>query len=121
MAGFGNADEFPFTNAWLLNEHPLLTSLSLPKVKGVTVNKVSDSLLQKNQLVELLNPAVESMEGAAFHYVCLHEKIPFLQMRSISNKVGDRNKANWNFKDAIINLDCELNKLISAVTTATAK
>ena len=48
------------------------------------------------------------MEGAALHYVCLMEKIPFLQIRSISNYVGERNKRNWNMKEAIANLNKKL-------------
>ena len=45
-------------------------------------------------------PVIESMEGAALHYVCLMEKIPFLQIRSISNYIGERDKKKWNMKDA---------------------
>jgi futalosine hydrolase len=45
------------------------------------------------------------MEGAAFHYVCLTEKVPFLQLRAVSNYVGERNKKNWNIKLAIENLN----------------
>jgi futalosine hydrolase len=48
------------------------------------------------------------MEGAALHYVCLMENIPFLQIRSISNYAGQRNKAKWNFNDSIQNLNREL-------------
>jgi futalosine hydrolase len=52
------------------------------------------------------------MEGAALHYVCLMEKIPFLQIRSISNYIGERNKKNWNMKESIINLNKELIRLL---------
>jgi futalosine hydrolase len=46
---------------------------------------------------------IESMEGAALHFVCLQEGIPFLQIRGISNFVGERNKAKWDLKSAIEN------------------
>jgi len=40
------------------------------------------------------------MEGAALHYVCLMEKIPFLQIRSISNVIGERDKSRWKLEEA---------------------
>jgi futalosine hydrolase len=53
------------------------------------------------------------MEGAAFHFVCLQQKIPFIQIRSISNSVGERDKTKWVIKDAVNNLNSELVKLIN--------
>jgi futalosine hydrolase len=61
-------------------------------------------------------PVVESMEGAAFHYVCLMEKIPFLQLRGISNYVGERNKANWKIRESIDALNQQLIKMINQIT-----
>ena len=52
------------------------------------------------------------MEGAALHYVCLSEKIPFLQLRSVSNYVGERDKSKWALREAIMNLNIELQRLI---------
>ncbi|MCH5683849.1 hypothetical protein LWM68_06005 [Niabella sp. W65] len=40
------------------------------------------------------------------------EKIPFLQIRGISNYVGERDKRKWNFKDAIDNLNNELVRIV---------
>jgi futalosine hydrolase len=114
-AGFADANEFPFEEGWLINKNELLHKLSLPLVKAVTVNKVSDSLLQKQQLISTFDPQVESMEGAALHYVCLQEKVSFLQLRSISNEVGERDKSKWKIKEAINNLNKELLKLIKEV------
>lgn len=118
QAGFGNENAFPYKDGWLVNEHPILQQSLLKTVKAVTVNKVSDSIQQKQQLVNSFDPAVESMEGAAFHFVCLQENIPFIQLRAISNQVGDRNKANWDFKNAIANLNDELEKLVSKLASS---
>ena len=52
------------------------------------------------------------MEGAALHYVCLMEKIPFIQLRSISNYIGERNKKKWNMQESINNLNEHLIRLI---------
>lgn len=75
------------------------------KVNGVTVNTVSGSETTIRRLKSKYNPDVESMEGAAFHYVCLKEKVPFIQLRGISNYVEIRDKRKWNIPLAIENLN----------------
>jgi futalosine hydrolase len=114
-AGFANANEFPFEEGWLINKHEHLNKLPLPLVKAVTVNKVSDSPIQKQQLISVFDPQVETMEGAALHYVCLQEKIPFIQLRSISNEVGERDKTKWKIKEAINNLNTSLLNILNDV------
>lgn len=44
--------------------------------------------------------ALESMEGAAFFGVCRSSTIPYLQLRSISNRVGDP-RAAWRIDEAL--------------------
>lgn len=112
-AGFADKNDPPFNKGWLINNTTgLFNTIPLRAVKGITVNKISDSLLQKQQLVLKFNPAAESMEGAALHYVCLQQQVAFLQLRSISNAVGERDKTKWAMKDAIINLNNELQKIL---------
>ncbi|MEP7254192.1 MAG: futalosine hydrolase [Ferruginibacter sp.] len=115
-SGFADKNELPFTNGWLVNTHEILKKSSLPAVKAITVNKVSDSELQKQQIIKQFNADIESMEGAALHYVCLQENIPFIQIRSVSNYVGERDKTKWKMKEAIDNLNTELSKLINGLT-----
>jgi futalosine hydrolase len=114
-AGFAKANEKPYTNGWLVNESVLLDKLPLPKAKAVTVNKVSDSPLQRQQLLDVFNPVVESMEGAAFHYACLQYGLPFVQLRAISNDVGQRDKANWDIPTAVNNLSNAVLQLIDSL------
>lgn len=109
-------NEQPFEEGWLVNRHAHLNKAGLQIVKGITVNKVSDSELQKKQFSNTFAADIESMEGAALHYVCLQEDIPFLQLRSISNYVGERDKTKWMIKEAIENLNSELSKLITQLT-----
>ncbi len=111
-AGFAEKNNFPFTDGWLINTNEILYHSPLPVVTAITVNKVSDSLLQIRQLKSEFDADIETMEGAAFHYVCLQQKIPFIQIRSISNLVGERDKSKWQIKSAISNLNIELEKLI---------
>jgi futalosine hydrolase len=113
QAGFTDPNEFPFEEGWLINNHEQLSQLPLQHVKAVTINKVSDSALQKQQLISTFDAQVESMEGAALHYVCLQEKIPFAQLRSISNEVGERDKSKWKIKDAINHLNANLLAMVT--------
>ena len=114
--GLAAKNEFPFKNGWLVNTNEIFKTSSLPSVKAITVNKVSDSLSQKRQLIKQFDPGIETMEGAALHYVCLQENIPFSQIRSVSNHVGERDKTKWKMKEAINNLNTELSKLINRLT-----
>ena len=70
-------------------------------------------MVQKQQLVETFAPQTETMEGAALHYVCLQQNLPFLQIRSISNEVGERDKSKWKIKEAVEDLNSELIKLLN--------
>jgi futalosine hydrolase len=112
--GFGNPNEFPFTNGWLVNSK--LPETGLRKVKAVTVNTIQ----QKQKPIALLQKKfaadIESMEGAAFHFVCLQENVPFLQLRSISNTVGERDKTKWEIAYAVEQLNLELIKLADQFT-----
>ena len=112
---FDDKNKFPFKNGWLVNTSEMINTTHLKKVNGVTVNKISDRKKQAKQLKEIFNADVESMEGAAFHFVCLLQNIPFLQLKSISNKVGERDKSKWNMIEAIVNLNRELIDLIDLI------
>lgn len=105
-------NQYPFKNGWLTNNNEVLKKVSLRKVKGVSVNEITTSKQKLKFYIETFNPVVESMEGAALHYVCLLEKIPFIQIRAVSNYIAERNKKNWNMKESIINLNKELISLL---------
>ncbi len=113
---FSDKDAFPFNDGWLINSNNIFSHSLLPAVKAITVNKISDSFLQKQHSIFHFSPEIESMEGAALHYVCLQENVPFIQIRGISNSIGERDKNKWRLKDAITNLNMELGKLVSAIT-----
>ena len=113
--GLAHENDFPFSNGWLVNEHEYFTHPSLSVARGITVNKIIDDEIQIKRIREKFGADIESMEGAAFHYVCLHQKIKFLQLRSISNIAGERDKTKWTMKEAIINLNIELKKLVKNI------
>jgi futalosine hydrolase len=115
-SGLIHAHDFPYADGWLMNMAGIPKNTDLKTVKAVTVNKVTDDILQKQQLITAYNPQIESMEGAALHYVCLLEEVPFVQLRSISNYVGERDKRKWKIKEAFENLAAELDILINQIT-----
>jgi futalosine hydrolase len=112
-----NKNVFPYQNGWLQN--PILsgkTDINLPMVSAITINKVSDSKKQKTTFLKYFDAEVETMEGAALHFVCLLENIPFIQIRSFSNYVGERDKALWELELAIEQLNKELKKILKKMT-----
>ena len=98
-----------------MNKSDVLKKTRLKKVKGISVNEITTSKQKFRFYQETFQPVVESMEGAALHYVCLMEKIPFIQLRAISNYIAERNKQNWNMKESIGNLNQALIKLLATL------
>jgi futalosine hydrolase len=115
--GLDNPDRFPFTAGKLVNpyEH-LLSWTGLPVLEGTTVNEIKSANFADFQRNDAR--VVESMEGAALHYVGLMEIIPFLQIRSVSNVLGDRDKSRWKLKEAINKLNETLVSLIQKLEKA---
>lgn len=65
-----------------------------------------------------IGAVIESMEGAALHYVALMESVPFLQIRAVSNYIGERDKSKWLLQKAIGNLNQQLERLLKKFITA---
>ena len=82
-----------------------LYATGLKTVSGITVNKVHGNAKSIEQTIKRYQPATESMEGAAVFYACQKLNISALQIRSISNYVEPRNRANWQIGLAVKNLN----------------
>ncbi len=116
---FENENAFPYINRKLAN--PWLSKynfLQLDEVTGVTINEISTRPERIGQLRSKYNPIIESMEGAALHYVGLQMNVPFIQIRSVSNYVGQRDKLMWNFTKALGNLGHTVLCYIDALQSA---
>jgi futalosine hydrolase len=74
---------------------------TLKPVKGITVNKVHGDPSSIAMVLSQCPAQVESMEGAAFYYVCNQEKVRCLQIRAISNAVERRNREAWDVPAAL--------------------
>ncbi|MFT4092377.1 MAG: futalosine hydrolase [Niabella sp.] len=113
--GFAARDSKPFKDGRLKNPNKtILKKSGLKQLAAVTVNEITTNKMRINLLREE-GIALESMEGAALHYAALMEKVPFLQIRAVSNYVGERNKNKWNIKDAISNLNAELKRIVGGL------
>ena len=110
--GFADKNEFPFKEGKLWNNFDSEVIIGLPKVAGVSSNIAHGSQKSIDFLIDKFNADIETMEGAAFFYVCLQEKVCFVQIRSISNYVEPRNKDGWNIPLALSNLSDFLVNLI---------
>lgn len=88
-------------NQWL----PTYNLLQLPELTGITVNEISTNPERIQKIIKKYNPSIESMEGAALHYVARESNIPFIQIRAVSNYIGERDKTNWQMKLAIDQLN----------------
>lgn len=98
-------------NPWL-SQYNLL---KLPTKKGVTINTISTDKNKIDLYSGRYKASLESMEGAALHYIGRDLNIPFIQIRAVSNYVGERNKAKWNMQEAIYNLNETLLQYLDAL------
>ncbi|MEY2829448.1 MAG: futalosine hydrolase [Bacteroidota bacterium] len=101
------------SNISLVN-HSVL-QLLIPEIKTAkarTVSLIESDSIRLLILNKKYNVDVESMEGAAFHFVMAHTKIPYLQIRAASNFIGERDKTNWEMKLAVDNINELVLKII---------
>lgn len=98
-------------NPWLAQ----FNLLKLQEGSAITINEISTDEEHIHQLIKKYNPTIESMEGAALHYVCREMNVPFLQLRAVSNYVGERDKTKWQMKLAIDHLNDAVLKLVEKI------
>ncbi|HSC53642.1 MAG TPA: futalosine hydrolase [Phnomibacter sp.] len=100
---------------WWVNDNPLLKKLGLPLAKGLTLSGIVDDDTFINALINRWNADVESMEGACLHYVCSKLNMPYIQLRAISNVVGERDKNKWLLGGALTNLNNYVSQFIQSL------
>lgn len=62
----------------------------------ITMSCVTGTQQEADELWRRWKPLAESMEGAAAAHVCSLYQVPFLEVRAISNLVGDRERESWD-------------------------
>ncbi len=78
---------------------------NLPKANAVTVNIP--------EIKKYENSEIETMEGAAFMMVCKHFKKNFIQIRGISNMIGETKREDWDLKTPINNYSSSIVNFIN--------
>jgi futalosine hydrolase len=113
-AGLEDPDRFPFRGGRIFaeNNYVALAVRKIKPVRAVTVNTASGSEATIEKIIKKYDPDIESMEGATFFYICSCGKIPFLAMRSVSNRVEPRNRAGWNIPLALDSLSVKLKEFL---------
>ncbi len=108
--GWNDPDGFPYSNGLL--ECPYQSALPLPFATGMTTFFAHGQPESIEQLRNQPHGQLENMEGAAFFYISLIKKIPFLSIRSVSNKVETRDTSKWDFNGSITSLNASIIKLL---------
>ncbi|MPM18534.1 Futalosine hydrolase [bioreactor metagenome] len=103
-AGFNDFKTYPFSKGELIPDLKKFRNIDLPEVSAITVNTVTATLDKRNFWFQMYKPGIETMEGAAFYYSCMKENVPCIQIRVVSNFVGQGNTKNWNIPLAVQNL-----------------
>ena len=66
----------------------------------LTLSQVTGTAETARALADRWGALAESMEGAAAAQVCALHRVPFLEIRAISNTVGDRRRDRWDVPGA---------------------
>jgi futalosine hydrolase len=112
--GFIKEDETPFQNGKL--ENPNNFDLDIKKVSAITVNTTHGNKQSIELFQHKFGADIESMEGAACAYVCAKENKKYMQIRSISNYVEERDQSKWNIPLAIETLNEKLYTIIDKMS-----
>jgi futalosine hydrolase len=114
--GYKNRGEFPFSDGKIFNGGKNFKLVDgIPNVKGNTVNKINGTVETIDKMKNKFGADIETMEGAAIAYVAELEKIPWLQIRAISNYVAPREEFMWDAKLAIQNLTSMVTKILEKI------
>ncbi len=71
------------------------------RAKSLTVSTVTGDQENEKLLKENFAPDIENMEGFSLAWVCKLMDLPFLEIRVVSNLVGEKRKESWNLKGAL--------------------
>jgi futalosine hydrolase len=94
-----------------------IDALTLPTGVFATAETITGTFDESAALQAQFDVSLESMEGAAAAQVCLALGVPFAEVRSVSNIVGERDKKNWDIPKAVKRVnDAVLQTLTLALT-----
>jgi len=99
-------DGYPFSGGKIVCRNKLFTKLDshFQAVAAATVNMASGSDQVISRIRSAWNPAIETMEGAYFSYVCAMSAIPYVSLRAVSNMIEMRDEKKWDIALALNSL-----------------
>lgn len=86
---------------------------------ALTVAGVTGNSGRALAMAERHGALTESMEGFALALACRTRQVPFLEVRTISNRVGERDRAKWRLISALEGLGSVLAGLFPAQASQT--
>lgn len=93
----------------IINPHlSLIKKTNLDKVSSNTVN-ICNLGLKSMPVAD-----IENMEGASFFLIAENFKIPYLEIRSISNYAGERDKNKWKINESLESLSDYLTEFLNS-------
>ena len=66
----------------------------------LTLSSISGTPSRVAELEDAFSPVAEAMEGAAVAHVAALYQLPFLEIRTLSNAAGERDKSRWDIPSA---------------------
>jgi len=90
-------------NALNLSTKHLASGIRVRSGSFLTLSTCTGTLKRTGELEKRFHAICENMEGAAIAHICAVYGIPMIEIRGISNTVGDRDRKKWNVKTAAEN------------------
>ena len=113
--GFKSLDDLGFGSTRIRTEEGLVDKVTSalriaklpvnigPVLTVSTVTGTDDTTIELATRIE--GATAEAMEGFGVGFAALDHKLPFLEIRSISNMVGPRDGSAWKIKEALVALE----------------
>jgi len=92
--------------------------IGLPAVRGLTVAAVTTTRATGERFARTYAPGVESMEGFSILRASALAGVPALEVRGISNYVGDRAESAWDFRAGSQATIAALERILDALAVA---
>lgn len=96
--------------------HVLKTSdVHIRKGPFITVSTITATDARAKQLYDTYHACMEQMEGSAAAHVAAGYRIPFVEIRSVANRVGHRDRKNWNLSLSYKNISMAVYEFIQII------
>ena len=112
--GLGTDAPLPADPTWVARVASRLGAV--PVVAGATVSTCSGTDALAAAVAARTEADIETMEGAAIARVCVDFGVPWVGLRAISNRTGDRDRAGWDLAGATAAVQAAVRRLWEAST-----